>query len=634
MKNFPHQFNDLTKLYNALEVIQELAKQSIPLTDENFGEMLTRSEIYTYRDKSLTVEKYLANEKLKPLANRGYLTVARDIRRFFELLDFIEIDENKTVKLKPLAHRLLEEDSNDKKRELWKKGFLQLKLSSSDGRTSHPYLILLRLIENKKKIETAKLMLALEAEDDTEEEFNRILDLSERSIPEIIEYIGTTESMARNAVKILPGIAQQLGDIKRENDISVLIDENYLHPLDVEFERIEIEERGVEEESDEVQPFDPEKISIDTKSVTMDTILRRFEQNTLFLSPDFQRNEVWTEDQKCRLIESLMLKIPIPMFYISSDEQGNFSVVDGLQRLSTIRSFVLGNEYMKSSPKNSKFKGEGFKLQNLEFWGDNYNNCNFNQLPIFIQNRILESEFTFTIINPGTPEDLKRNVFNRINKGGAPLTSQEIRNALYTGESTKLLNKLSKKTEFLISTDFSITPTRMMDREIILRFLAFNVRNYQSYRNNNMDSFLSDTMRIINVMTDFSKKEILRILPDDASKKQIKVNQISELEALFIIAMVRAKEMFGKHTFRKSYGNNKKSPINKSLFEVWSVLLSQLTIEQYEILLTKKNEFLADYVTLFDNSDFVNSISRDSLKNQAVKYRFETLNELIKKYIV
>ena len=98
--------------------------------------------------------------------------------------------------------------------------------------------------------------------------------------------------------------------------------------------------------------------------------------------------------------------------------------------------------------------------------------------------------------------------------------------------------------------------------------------------------------------------------------------------------MVRAKEMFGKHTFRKSYGNNKKSPINKSLFEVWSVLLSQLTIEQYEILLTKKNEFLADYVTLFDNSDFVNSISRDSLKNQAVKYRFETLNELIKKYIV
>mgnify|MGYP003608992533 FL=1 len=78
---------------------------------------------------------------------------------------------------------------------------------------------------------------------------------------------------------------------------------------------------GVEnEEVEEIQPFDPEKISIDTKTLTMEGVLRRLEQKTIILNPDFQRNEVWNEEKKSRLIESLILKIPLPMFYVSADE--------------------------------------------------------------------------------------------------------------------------------------------------------------------------------------------------------------------------------------------------------------------------------------------------------------------------
>jgi len=387
----------------------------------------------------------------------------------------------------------------------------------------------------------------------------------------------------------------------------------------------------VEEENEEFQPFDPEKISIDTKPITMDTCLRRLEQGTIILNPDFQRNEVWTMEKKCRLIESLLLKIPLPMFYVSSDEKGNFYVVDGLQRLSTIRSFVLGDEYLKT--KNVKMKGEGFKLQGLEFWEKLYNNLTYNELPINIQNRILETGFTFTIINPGTPEEVKRNIFKRINTGGEPLTQQEIRHALYIGQSTQLLLKLSKSNVFLEATGYTVKSNRMIDRELILRVLAFNVRSYLDYpKNNNMDSFLSNTMRIINLMPSLNGKEADRLIRDGITADQIIVREINILEESFLVAMQRANLLFGEHAFRKSYPGIKRTPINKGLFEVWGNLLGKLSSEDFESLLQFKDKFMKDYIDLLESESFSYYISRDSLKFQSVKERYERLLSLLNKH--
>ncbi len=129
---------------------------------------------------------------------------------------------------------------------------------------------------------------------------------------------------------------------------------------------------GIEESLDDEHedPFNPEEISIDTKPITMETLMRRLQQGTITLNPDFQRQEVWDQKRKSQLIESLLLKIPIPMFYVSSDEKSNWTVVDGLQRISTLRDFVLGKEYLKDPSKNLNKKGSGFKLQGLEFWTD------------------------------------------------------------------------------------------------------------------------------------------------------------------------------------------------------------------------------------------------------------------------
>ncbi len=233
MKNFPHQFNNLDKLFNSLQIIEELISENLPITDTNFGERLTREGIYTFRDKHLSIDEYLLQESRKPASNRGYLTVSRDIRRLFELLKLINLDEDKNATLTSYGNELLSLANEDDKILLWKKLFWDLELEGSDGEISHPYRILIWLVNKFPGIETSNLMLALEAENDSEEEYSRISTLAGVSFDDIVSSIRTTTSMARNAVKILPAIAEQLGDIVRNNNNAFLVKETTITEEDI-----------------------------------------------------------------------------------------------------------------------------------------------------------------------------------------------------------------------------------------------------------------------------------------------------------------------------------------------------------------------------------------------------------------
>ncbi len=207
-----------------------------PLTDDNFGEQLTRAGIYTFRNGGLSIDEFLISERQKPAANRGYLTVSRDIRRFFELMGFISVFPDKTARLSPAASQLLRADTEDIRKELWKNSLLQLGLEGTDGEVSHPYRILLKIVNKFPGIETPKLLLALEAENDSEEEFERISALAHMRIEQIIGDIGATSSIAANAVKILPGIAEQLGDIERVSNKAYPIGEVVITEDDISTE--------------------------------------------------------------------------------------------------------------------------------------------------------------------------------------------------------------------------------------------------------------------------------------------------------------------------------------------------------------------------------------------------------------
>ena len=397
------------------------------------------------------------------------------------------------------------------------------------------------------------------------------------------------------------------------------------------------EESGIESDNiDEfITPFNPDEISINSKTVSLDSVLRRMKNGTIRLTPPFQRKSVWDDIRKSRLIESMMLNIPLPMFYISSDADGNWDVVDGLQRITTIKEFILG----KYNLDKERYDEKGFKLKKLEFWGS-LDGKRYDELPGKLYNNIADTELQFTIINPDTPEEVKRNIFKRINTGGMPLTSQEIRHALYQGTSTKLLEKLSENKEFLWAVT-RVDDSRMGARELILRFLSFYIRDYTQYKkDSSMDAHLSNTMRIINNIDNLSINSITQEFKYDKSVdfnelySSIKQVSLEKIEIDFKLAMIRAKKIFGEHTFRKSYPGKRRTPINKTLFEVFGNLLVNLNEYKFDMLLKNKKDFLEEYKKeyLF-TTEFAHMIGRDSHRGSSVRKRYEKLASLIKRYI-
>ncbi|MCA8214187.1 DUF262 domain-containing protein [Burkholderia cepacia] len=373
---------------------------------------------------------------------------------------------------------------------------------------------------------------------------------------------------------------------------------------------------GVEQEETEHfsthEPFDPASISISSKVVALDTVLRRIRNSTIKLAPSFQRNYVWDDQRKSLLIESMMLRIPLPMFYVSEDKDGVWEVVDGLQRLTTIRDYILG-------PDDD---GKGFALKGLEFWGERFDGKMFFDIDkkmnvARIINNIMEAELSFTIINPDTPEKVKRNIFKRINTGGMRLSAQEIRHALYQGEATDLLKLLVNSNEYKSVIGETVKDNRMAGRELIIRYLSFNIRGWRAFKGD-MDSFLSDTMRWINGDITFDK-----VSPYDQGR----------ISSIFEMALSRNKKLFGDHAFRRSRGDQRRTPVNKSLFEMWMFCFSRISDDFFASIISRKKEFQIKYYDLLDyDDDFIDSIGRHGGDLIGVKNRYTKIIELLNEF--
>jgi hypothetical protein len=359
--------------------------------------------------------------------------------------------------------------------------------------------------------------------------------------------------MSNNSFSI---ISKDSRIIEDEEDLQVKLNKLFLEVIESEQSGTAITEQ---DPIQPVDPYDPEKIKVTPKQFNVRLIADMMDEGDIDLTPDFQRNLVWDSIQKSRLIESILLRIPLPMFYFSEDEEGRITVVDGLQRLTTIKEFMdnkfplKGLEYLKST-----CEGKYYSEKNKDGSKNGKTGIDAKYFRWFNQ-----TQFSVNVIDPASPAKVKYDIFRRINTGGKPLNDQEIRNCLASKNLRAILREMSNLPEFKSATDGSIKGVRMEDQEVALRFICFNrfikedgdLQNYTG----NMNSALDD-------------------LTEELGRKS--ASELQGYVQLYSRAMKNAEYLFGKYAFRKirlehlDVGANKQL-INKALFVSWSVLLSE-----------------------------------------------------------
>ncbi|MDM8564569.1 DUF262 domain-containing protein [Candidatus Halobeggiatoa sp. HSG11] len=231
-----------------------------------------------------------------------------------------------------------------------------------------------------------------------------------------------------------------------------------------------MEENELEGEDSSESIYPNATVKISKEQLSIFELKREYETyKTIIIAPDFQREDIWIHKQQYELIESILMGIPIPIMYFFEDKEGKRQVVDGRQRLTTVFEF-MNNE---------------FALKNLKILQEQ-NGKKFDDLEPILQGTVERYQFLIYVIQPPTPENVKFDIFDRVNRSGTKLNHQEMRNALYQGNTTDLLNKLVELECFKQATGNGISNTRMKDKYIVLRFLSFYILYNEFWMSNNI----------------------------------------------------------------------------------------------------------------------------------------------------
>jgi len=320
---------------------------------------------------------------------------------------------------------------------------------------------------------------------------------------------------------------------------------------------------------------------------TVHDVLRRIKKGSFVMDPDFQRDFIWPDDKQSKLIESVLMRIPLPVSYLAEDEQGRMIVVDGLQRLSTFMRFV-GNKLRLKLPNQKNLDGKHFK-----------------DLSPKLQNRVEDCNLILYIIDVKVPEQARLDIFERVNSG-VPLTRQQMRNCLYMGPATRFLKDEASTKLFLKATGHSLKSSTMRDREFVNRFCAFHLIHLDEYRGD-MDDFLARGLKKMNT---FEKAEL------------------EKLSNQFSLGIRNNHKVYGKHAFRKhTKGQSDRKVLNASLWDVMSTGLSRYP----EHLVDERADSLkAGFWKLMDDKDFFQYITYGPNAVKNVRYRFMAVNEMLK----
>ncbi len=319
---------------------------------------------------------------------------------------------------------------------------------------------------------------------------------------------------------------------------------------------------------------------IRSENRTIYEVLRRIDQDAYVMDPDFQRDFIWPEDKQSKLVESVMMRIPLPVFYMAEDDQGRMVVVDGLQRLSTFRRFVK-NDLRLVLPGRTELHGK-----------------KFSDLSSKLQNRVEDCNLIFYIIDSKAPERTRLDIFERVNSG-MPLSRQQMRNCLFMGQATLFLKREAQSETFRNATGKSLNSQNMRDREFVNRFCAFQILGVNEYRGD-MDEFLANSLRRMNELDEDS---------------------LSNLSTQLQQSLANNLFLFDQHAFRKhSPERQSRSVLNASLWDVMSTGLSHYSRNRVEACADSVRQAVEE---LLADQEFSTAISYGPNDPRKVRQRFQ-----------
>jgi uncharacterized protein with ParB-like and HNH nuclease domain len=312
------------------------------------------------------------------------------------------------------------------------------------------------------------------------------------------------------------------------------------------------------------------------------SLKEQVEDGTLVLADDFQRRRVWDDTKASRLIESLLINVPIPVCYFAELEDSIYSVIDGQQRLTAIYRYL-----------NDDFKLKSLKIR------DDLNKLKFSQLSIVDQRAIKLRVIRCVVILKESDPEIRFDVFDRLNSNSVKLNRQELRNSLYKGLLNNLIKDLSKYETFKKLRRAKDVEKRMNDCEMILRFFAlyFNGANYQGNLSKFLDDYLESGMKFNSAI-------------------------LEQHQEIFLKTINVTYSIFGENSFRRYDPTERtwKSAINRAVYDVEMLYFSRLSLELLE---HKRDEIISEFTELFKNPKFEDAIASQPEKVTQMQSRLD-----------
>ena len=315
-----------------------------------------------------------------------------------------------------------------------------------------------------------------------------------------------------------------------------------------------------------------------------------FKDGYLVLNPTFQRRKVWDDARSSRLIESALLEVPLPIFYLAENQDGTEEVIDGQQRLNAFFRFL----------------DNGFALKGLKELRS-LNGKTYQDLDESCQKQLRNCSVRTVLFRKESDESLRFQIFERLNTGAMPLNAQELRNCIYRGPYNDLLHDLSRDPDYMASMGFKGPEKRMKDVEYVLRFAAFYHASYLNYRPS-MERFMNEDMKRYQTLSTADRNELAK-----AFKK----------------AVTLVRSLLGKNAFKRFYRGDEKSPdghweakkFNASIYDILMWSMARADKNRVMACLDSIREALLSLMT--EDQEFIESIELSTSSAKAINVRFD-----------